>query len=478
MKRLLSIFLLLSAMAFIAEAKVELPSVFADHMVLQQQSDAAFWGKAEPGAKVVITTTWSRKKTTVNAGADGKWFTRIATPAAGGPYEITFNDGDKLTLKNVLIGEVWICSGQSNMEMPMKGFYGQPVDGAQDLIFSAKPSTLIRSCNVSRNIALEAKDECAATWFEHTPQGVADASATAYFFARKLYEILGVPVGVINVSWGGTPIESWISPEVLKEEFASDVNLSHYQTGVLPEGYESHAAGVLYNGMLHSLIPFTAKGFIWYQGCTNRYAYKLYKRLQPAFVKMLRREWGDERMPFYFTQIAPYEYEGPDKPHAGYMMWAQAQTLDMIPYSGMAATHDAGEYACIHPANKKVVGDRLAYQALENDYGVDGFDSKTPVAVKFEFGDGEAIVTFNNCALGLSPININLDGFELAGEDKVFYPAKAILLGWKHDRIKVYMCPEVKNPVAVRYGMKNCSEATRFNNFGIPGSPFRSDDWE
>ena len=185
-------------------------------------------------------------------------------------------------------------------------------------------------------------------------------------------------------------------------------------------------------------------------------------------------------MPFYFTQIAPYKYDGPDKPEGGYMMWAQAQTLDMIPYSGMATTHDAGELACIHPANKKVVGDRLAYLALANDYGIKGFAAEAPIAKKFEFKDGMAYVTFKVGTRGLSPISIDLDGFELAGEDKVFYPAKGRLskdADGKRTVVKVYQCPEVPNPVAVRYGMKNWSEATLYNCFGVPASPFRSDNW-
>ena len=477
MKKFLFLFVSLLCTAAVMHAKVELPPIFADNMVLQQQSDAAVWGKAEPGAKITITTTWSKAKTVVNAGEDGKWFARLATPVAGGPYEITFNDGDKVTVKNVLIGEVWICSGQSNMEMPMKGFLGQPVDGSTDLILEAKPATLIRSCNLKKTRTFEPQETCEATWYDHTPEGVAEASATAYFFAKRLYDVLGIPVAVINVSWGGTPIEGWMNPELLKSEFADEIDLSNLVNKEWPKKGAHQVPGVLYNGMLHSVVPYTAKGFIWYQGCNNRARFEQYKRLQPAFVKMLREEWGNDKMPFYFTQIAPYKYDNPDKSEAGYMMWAQAQTLELIPNSGMACLHDAGELACIHPANKKVVGDRLAFQALENDYGVKGIDSKTPIPVKFEFKDGEAIVTFDFCSRGLSPIGTDLDGFELAGEDKVFYPAKGRLLGGKRNQIKVYQCPEVPNPVAVRYGMKNWSEATLFNCFGIPATPFRSDNW-
>ena len=476
MKKIFVMCMLLCAAAAM-QAKVDLPPIFADNMVLQQQSDAAIWGKAAPGAKVVITTTWAKGKTTVQAGEDGKWFARVATPKADGPYEITFNDGDKVTLKNVLIGEVWICSGQSNMYQQMKGYVGQPTAGGVDLILDAKPLTPIRSCNLKNVASIDPQDECKCTWYVNDQVGVAEASAAAYFFAKRLYDVLGVPVGIINASWGGTPIRSWMSREVLEAEFTSDINLTHFAEGKLPKKGPQNAAGSLFNGMLKSLIPFTAKGFLWYQGCADRNKPELYRRLQPAFVKMLRKEWQNEKMPFYFTQIAPHKYDDPQKFTAGFMMWAQAQTLDLIPYSGMATTHDAGEFDCIHPANKKAVGDRLAYLALTNDYGVKGIEAKAPMPKGIKFEEGAAYVDFECGQMGISPINKELVGsFELAGEDKVFYPAVAKI---QPDRrsIKV-VSDQVPAPVAVRYGMRNWSEALIFNNFGIPASPFRSDDWE
>ena len=476
MKRVFSIIMLFLTAIYTADAKVEPAPVFADHMVLQQQTEAAVWGKAKPNAKVTITTTWSKTKTVVYADAQGKWSGSIATPVAGGPYEITFNDGEKLTIKNVLIGEVWICSGQSNMEMQMKGFSGQPIEGATELIVSAKPSTLIRSCNLKRERSLETQDICPATWYEHTPEGVHEASATAYFFAKKLYETLDVPVGIINVSWGGTPIEAWMNPELLKKEFADELNLNHLDTKVWPENMPYKAPGVLYNGMMHSIIPFTAKGFIWYQGCDNRARFEQYKRLQPAFVQMLRDEWGNQDMGFYFTQIAPYKYDDPEGRTGGYMMWAQAQTLELIPHSGMATTHDAGDLTCIHPADKKTVGYRLAYLALANDYGFEVLDVNPPIYESFEVKDGKAYVRFKVGPKGLSPISQELEGFELAGEDGVFYPATARVQNDK--KVLRVKCPEVNNPVAVRYGMKNWSVATVFNCYGIPVSPFRTDDWK
>lgn len=475
MRRLLTIALILLIPVLEAQAKVELPSVFSDNMVLQQQTSAAFWGKARPQSKIVITTTWSKAKTIAVADDNGKWFTKVDTPTAGGPYEITFNDGEKVTLKNILIGEVWICSGQSNMAQPMKGYMGQPTAKAADYISEARPEVPIRSCNLENRLSLTVQEECPAKWYIHDAVGVAEASAAAYFFANKIYRQLGVPVGIINVSWGGTPIEAWMNPELLKNKFSAEVNIRHLYNMELPETDPHEAGGVLYNGMLHSVIPFTAKGFLWYQGCHNRTEHELYKKLQPAFVQMLREEWKNEDMPFYFTQVAPFPYEDPDARDTGYFMWAQAQTLKMIPNSGMATTHDTGEFACIHPSNKKAVGDRLAFLALTKDYGMEGIDAEAPMPSEFSFKDGAAFVAFNCGQMGLAPINLELEGFELAGEDKIFYPAKAIIESDVRS-IKV-ASPEVANPVAVRYGMKNWSKATLFNNFGIPASPFRSDNW-
>ena len=476
MKRLLFI-CALCILSWLSDAKVTLAPVIGDNMVLQQDADVALWGSASPGAKVTISASWTKEKVAVKADSAGKWFAEVHTPHAGGPYEIVFSDGEKLKVSNVMIGEVWICSGQSNMEMRMKGFAGQPVAGAADMIFKAKPEVPIRSCNIRKNTSLTPAPDCKAVWDEHTPGGVAEASAVAYFFASYLHEVLDVPVGIINVSWGGTPIEAWMSRETLEEGFDGEFDLSFYDRGELPQNKPQYAPGVLYNGMLRSIIPFTAKGFLWYQGCANRYRWEQYKRLQPAFVEMLRSDWDNDKMPFYFTQIAPYRYDDPQRRETAYMMWAQAQTLETIPYSGMAATHDAGEFACIHPAAKRQVGERLAYLALENDYGISVIDSETPMPSSFEFSDGAAVVKFDCGRQGISPIQIELEGcFELAGEDKVFYPAKAMI---EKDRrsVRIY-CPEVPSPVAVRYGMRNWSEARIFNCYGIPVSPFRSDDWE
>ena len=239
--------MLISSACFLS-ARVVLPPVFSDNMVLQQKAEVALWGKSGPKEKVVISASWSKSKVAVRADEQGRWSARLSTPAAGGPYRITFDDGEKLTLDNVLIGEVWICSGQSNMQMPMKGFRGQPVKDAARFILGADPSVPIRSCNFVQTKSFELQDECDARWYEHTSEGVAEASAVAYFFARRLYETLDIPIGVINLSWGSTPIEAWMDPEVLAEEFSDEISLSHLENKVWPAKKPHQAAGVLYNG--------------------------------------------------------------------------------------------------------------------------------------------------------------------------------------------------------------------------------------
>ena len=474
MKRsLLNIILLLFPVQLL-NARVDLPQFFADNMVLQSNTNVAIWGTAEPEVEVSISATWLREKVRTVSDAEGKWFVTVPTYKPGGPYKITIFDGDKCVLENVLIGEVWICSGQSNMSMRMSGFTGQPVNGSVNAIQDADHRIPIRSCNLEWAVAASLQNKCGAQWSVNDSEGVSKASAVGYFFALKMYEALKVPIGIINVSRGGTPIEAWMDPEILNSEFAGEFDLTHLADG---KQLNEKLPGVLYNGMLHPLAPYTVKGFLWYQGCQNRKRYSQYERLQPAFVRMLRNKWNNDRLPFYFTQIAPYRYENPEKSEGGYMMWSQAKTLLQIPYSGMATTHDIGEYSCIHPANKKTVGERLAYLALEHDYGFKKIDSKTPIPIGFEFSPSQAIVTFDRCE---SFLNLDIDdvtGFELAGEDKVFYPAEVSLIEGKN-QIKVYDCPQVQTPVAVRYGMRNWSEATLFNGFGIPVSPFRSDDWE
>lgn len=472
MKKLL--FLLSLLLTCSLQAKVTLPSFFSDNMVLQQKQNVAIWGWTDHARTVTIRPSWSRHTYKAVPNADGKWITRIATPEAGGPWTITFSDGDKTQIKNVLTGEVWYCSGQSNMEMPVRGFQGQPVEGSADIILSAKPSVPIRICTIDNKYSLTVLDKCSGSWQEHTPSAVAKTSAVAYFFALKLYEVLGVPVGLLISDWGGTPIESWMPRDILEGVFPGEFDMSHLDTGTITAKYPHRTPCVLFNGQVAPLIPFSFKGMIWYQGENNRSRADLYARLQTEYVKMMRSVFNNPDAPFYFVQIAPYQYSGDSECLSGYFYEAQEASLALIPHSGMAATVDIGEQYCIHPANKRPVGNRLAYMALADEYGVKGIEERSPSYKSVEFKDDKAIVTFNVGPQGLAPRYQEVEGFELAGQDKVFYPATGTPQG---DKVIVHS-DEVQNPVAVRYCFRNWCKGALFNSYGLPALPFRSDDWQ
>lgn len=463
MKKLLMIGMLAFA-GLSANAKVVLPDIISDGMILQRNSETGLWGKAEPGAVVTIRPGWTEEEIVVKTDATGKWRTIVETPDAGGPYNIEFDDGEKVVVDNVLVGEVWLCSGQSNMEMPMKGFQTQPVEGAIEHIISARPETPIRICHVSRAASDTPAEECKVRWMENTPENVAGTSATAYFFAKKLQQILDIPVGIIVSSWGGTPIRAWLDKKTfsaLSEEFA-----------VQPESWAKSTT--LFNGMILPLTSYNVRGFLWYQGESDIPYNKLYRQALPAYVSMMRGYWKDGNKPFYYVQLAPYWYGDPDATQAAEMREAQMLCLDIIPNSGMATTLDIGDYGCIHPAQKEQVGNRLAYLALSGTYGMKGFEAEPPVYDSWSVENGRILVKFKVGPQGIAPRDHVLEGFEVAGEDHVFHPATAKVYGKDARAVEVF-CDEVENPVAVRYGFHNVAEATLYNCFGIPASPFRTD---
>ena len=478
MKKIITLIALVLIGASGLKAKVTLPSFISDNMVLQQNADAAIWGWTTNGEKVTVSTTWTGVKFTAIPDKDGKWMVRIQTPAAGGPYKIYISEGDKndkVELNNILIGEVWFCSGQSNMEMPVKGFNAQPVKGSSDFIMGANPKTQIRMCTIKRNGALKPVTESQGSWTENTPEAVAETSAAAYFFAVKLNEALGIPIGILITDWGGSTIETWLDRQTVSERFKGEFDLGFLDGTELPKNI-MHTPCTLFNGQVAPLIPFTFKGMIWYQGESNRGRNEQYIRLQKEYVTMMRNLFQNPDAPFYFVQIAPYPYGNPDAWDSGYFCEAQAKSLDVIPRSGMITTLDIGEYGTIHPCQKKEIGFRLAYLALNNDYGVKGINPVAPTYKSVKFENGNAVVTLDtHDGMGLSPANVELDGFEIAGADKVFHPAKGIVTGWNNQ--VVVSCPDVPEPVAVRYCFRNWGVGTLFNNYGIPAGPFRTDDW-
>lgn len=471
LQKLLIATLLAGAAVYNAEAKITLPAILSDNMVLQQQSDVQLRGTATPGKQVVIQPSWSKEKIKIKADESGKWNTTLPTPSAGGPYEIFLSDGDPLTLKNILIGEVWLCSGQSNMEMPMKGFRSQPTEGSREILISADKSTPIRAFTVKRKISRTPETDCEGSWVENTPADVAETSATAYFFARYLQQTLNVPVGIIVSCWSGTNIEPWMSVEELQN--FPQISLSHLQgTDEIKDAW--HGA-VLYNGMMMPLKDYRIKGMIWYQGESNRNNAALYQQLLPAFVRGMRNTWKQGDFPFYYTQIAPYKYEGADSLSGAYLREAQLNAMSLIPNSGMAVTLDIGELNGIHPRKKRQVGERLALWALAKDYNKNDFTYQGPVYKEMTIENGKAVIKFDAIPNGVAPYATPLDYFEIAGADRVFHPANA-MLNYQTGNVEVWT-DSVPTPVAVRYAFKNFTGASVFDTFGLPASSFRTDNW-
>ncbi len=469
MKRL-SLFLILIVVALFSSqalyGEIKLPSIFGDNMVLQQQTDAAIWGTAAKNSTVKITTSWNRKSYSTRTGSDGKWKQKVSTPVAGGPYEITISDGKILNLKNVMIGEVWVCSGQSNMEMPMKGFMNQPILGSNEIIATSS-NNAIRIFTVKRATSLQPLEDFTGSWNSSEPQSVSEFSATAYFFGLMLNRVLNVPVGLINTSWGGTRIEPWISEEGIKKfDFVKlpDKN----QQGTLSQ----QTPTVLFNAMINPMVGYSIKGAIWYQGEANRNEADQYVKLLPGMIENWRSEWGVGEFPFYYVQIAPFDY-GPAGINSAYLREAQLKASTAIPNIGMASIMDVGEKDCIHPANKKAAGDRLAFLALSNTYGKSGFASSGPVLKEMVITGSQIKLTFNNAVNGLTSFGKGLYCFEVAGANKRFYPAEAFIQG---GGITLF-CPAVLEPVAVRYAFKDFIIGDMFNTEGLPASSFRTDTW-
>jgi len=475
MKKLLIIAALLAS-SISLQAKVILPDIISDNMILQRNTEVALWGKAEPGKKVTVTTGWNNQKTTTIADSKtGKWIVNVPTPDAGGPYEISFKDTETITLKNILIGEVWFASGQSNMEMPICGFTNSPITGGTDKAIAAKASRPIRICNVQKKSSIEILESATGKWEENLPVVASNTSAVAYFFADYLQDALDIPVGIIVSSWGGSSIETWISEETYRKEYPG-MNLGSVEAKKLT-GAANQDYCLLYNGQVAPLVPFTFKGMIWYQGETNLNRPDEYVKLQKVYVEMMRELFKVPEAPFYFVQIAPYRYSDPDGWNLGLFVEAQQKTLDIIPHSGMAGTCDVGDITNIHPARKIEVGKRLAMLALQNDYGFDYLKAVSPTYKSSRFENGKAFVTFNVDNMGLAPYGHSIKGFEIAGSDKVFHKADAVIN--TGDRFGVVVSsPEVPEPVAVRYCFRNWCEGDLYNTFGVPAIPFRTDDWK
>ncbi len=463
------LFLILgSSMAIISlNAQTKLPAFFGDGMVLQQKVDAAIWGNDTPFTKIYVHTGWNETEQT-QTDHNGKWKVSIATPEAGGPYQIVIEGSQRIELKDVLIGEVWFCSGQSNMEMPLKGFPNQPIIGSNEAILNSENAN-IRLFTVQRNASIWPLDDVAGEWKTSRPETAREFSAVAYFFGKKLHETTGVPIGLIASAWGGSSCETWTDIPTLAEHIQAE----EPKEVPVDDRQKRNTPSLLYNAMVHPFFGFQIAGVIWYQGESNKYGNRAasYKDIFPAMIRLWRTKWNQGDFPFYFVQIAPFT---PKAGNTALLREAQLYTLNTVKNTGMIVTLDLGDCSNIHPAQKKEVGDRLAYWALANTYSIEGISYSGPIYRDMEVQGNRAIIYFDHADMGLSNFGRSLNGFQIAGEDSVFHDAIAKIENTKVNSLSI-SSDQVNKPVAVRYAYDHCPEATLFNTAGLPASPFRTD---
>jgi len=465
---ILSIVVILSiAFRFPVQAEIKLPAIFGDNMVLQQQTNAAIWGTASSNRTIKVKTSWNGENYSVKSDAEGNWKLKVSTPAAGGPYSITISDDKTLKLSNVLIGEVWVFSGQSNMYMTMQGYKNEPILGSNEAIATSSNEN-IRLFTVERVKSLEPFNDFPGQWLECEPENVAALSATAYFFGRMVQQALDVPVGLICSSWGGTRIEPWMSESGIKE--FDWVSLPDKD---MEDDYSVQTPTVLFNAMISPMVGFAIKGATWYQGESNRLEPKEYEKLMPGLIKNWRDQWGIGDFSFYYCQIAPYDY-GSAGFNSALLREAQLNASTVLPNTGMACLMDVGEKQSIHPADKEVAGERLAYLALAKTYGLKGIQYSGPVLKEMKVEGSLVYLTFEHAENGLTTFGKELANFKVAGKNGRYYPATASIT---RDGITLYS-PKVQEPITIRYAFDDFVIGELFNTEGLPASSFRTDDWK
>ncbi|MCQ2251429.1 MAG: sialate O-acetylesterase [Bacteroidales bacterium] len=465
--------LMLCSMA--AHAEVKLPNTIASNMVIQQNTNARVWGTASKNARVEVRASWSDAAVSVSANSDGFFLAQLPTPAGSfQPQTITFKDmkdGKTTSISNVLIGEVWIASGQSNMQMPLKGFPGCCVeDGWEEITFSDREADHVRFITQYPKHSYEPLSDLDGTWTVPSAASATEYSATAWHFAKNLSHALNVPVGIVSIAYGGSKVESWMNADNLRKHGYStdradiDKVSEEYLKILLP-----------YNAMFCPVRNVTARGIIWYQGESNVGAQN-FEPLMKDMVAQWRQELGLGDIPFYMCEIAPYYY-GPDNP-AALLRESQYKLSKEIPNCGLVSTCDLAlpqEKFNIHPRQKKQVGQRLAWMALHNTYGRDMYMSTGPTYKTFYVEGAEAFVEFSNLQMGICS-NYMIEGFDIAGDDHVFHRADSVWLKWQTNHV-VVSSKKVAKPVAVRFCFRDFSHANLFGGGFLPAYPFRTDNW-
>jgi sialate O-acetylesterase len=437
---------------------VSLPAIFSDNMVLQQNSELIIWGWGKPQEKISIITPWDGNTLNTEATNQGTWAVFVKTPKGSmTPYNLTIKGYNEIVLKNVLIGEIWLCSGQSNMEWTAN----MGINNAQEEVKQAKYPN-IRFFSVIHRTATAPQIDLEGQWAECSPASMQNFSAVAYFFARKLQAELKVPIGMINSSWGGTPAECWMPSEV----FEGNDLISTAAKKLEPVPWGPTEIARIYNAMIEPLTKFKIAGALWYQGESNVSTAYAYKETMTTLISSWRKKWGLE-FPFYYCQIAPYRYDNPAEGAA--LRDAQRRTLS-VPNTGMVVTSDIGDTSDIHPRNKQDVGLRLANLALVKQYKTSNAVVAGPLYLNSRARAGQMLVYFAN-AEGLNFKGDKITHFELAGEDGVFHPAEAVI---NKDNIVMVQSEKVTRPTMVRYAWGNTATPNLFNGAGLPASCFSS----
>ena len=497
------ILLLVSACTSFAD--VRLPAVIGDNMVLQQGKKVPIWGWAEPGEEVMVSVNWHSMEWAVTADKDGKWKFAMNSPKAGGPYKMSIRGKNTIMIKNIMVGEVWICSGQSNMQWAVK----QSANAEQEIAKADYPN--IRLFTVKREVAEQPKSDCAGSWTSCNPETIPDFSAVAYYFGRELHKELDVPIGLIHTSWGGTPAEAWTRRGILEKDADFAPILTRYddaiakypqakkeyelKVAVWEEAVEKakvegkkppprpgapfgpgnpHSPAGLYNAMIAPLIPYGIQGAIWYQGESNADRAYQYRKLFPAMIQNWRDDWGQGNFPFLFVQLANFMAINPEPVDSAWAELREAQLMTLaLADTGMAVIIDIGEADNIHPQNKQDVGRRLALWALAKSYGK-GLVCSGPIYKSMKVEGDKIILQFDHVGGGLvAGGDESLKGFAVAGADRKFVWADSRIDG---DTV-VVGSDQVSEPVAVRYAWADNPVCNLYNKEGLPASPFRTDGW-
>ncbi|HLG38176.1 MAG TPA: sialate O-acetylesterase [Chitinophagaceae bacterium] len=443
-------------------AQLRLPSVISSGMVLQQNDSVTFWGWGYNGQQVQIAGSWDNNTTFGTVSNIGKWNFKIKTPAAGGPFTIRINSGgSEIALNDVLIGEVWVCSGQSNMEW---SYYNGAGYIKQELPTCYNNN--IRFFQIARTASDYPQDDLNAEWKVCDSNSLKSFSAIGYYFGKKLQHDLNVPVGLINSSWGGTPAETWTPSESI---YGNDV-LKQAAAKLTEVPWGPVKPGLNYNGMIAPITRLNIAGAIWYQGEANVGTNSTYSQLLIAMIESWRKKWNKE-FPFYYVQIAPYNY---GKNSSGALLQEQQTKTMSHPKTGMVVITDLIDSVTnIHPSNKRDVGNRLANWALSETYHKDAGAYKSPAFKKSETSKDRILLSFDNTPNGLLSKDRIVTGFYISGEKEEWLPAEAKI---ENDKVILWN-KSLKQPVHVRYGFGNTIIGNVFSKEGLPLCPFRTDTW-